>query len=399
MEALPSRSVILVVGLVSIMGCRDEAGSPTGPTPTTLQADMAATLAFRQVSAGEYHTCGVTTDNRAYCWGANGGTLGDGTTIDRLQPAAVLGEFRFRHVSAGGSQHTCGVTTDYQAYCWGLNHMGQLGDGTTTLRSMPAPVAGGRQFRQVSAGTDYACGITYPDDRAFCWGRNDYGQLGVGDQIQRLTPAAVQGGRRFRQISASQWFAGHTCALTTTNEVYCWGSNRYGQIGDSSTAKRRVRPVLVVGGREFAHVDAGPRQTCGVTTASRAFCWGYGVDGQLGTGDTHSSSWPRPVARRLTFVRVTGGVSHTCGETTTGQAYCWGTGPLGTGSGTTELKPIPVTGGLLFGQLSTGPYHTCGKTTTSTAYCWGYNGWGQLGDGTTTSRLVPTAVADPLSPS
>lgn len=381
--------------LLAALGCRDGTDSPTEPRVASPGMAAATALSLWQVSAGEFHTCGVTTDNLAYCWGANGGTLGDGTTVDRLRPAAVLGGLRFRHVSAGDGQHTCGVTTDYRAYCWGLNNAGELGDGTTIKRSLPVPVAGGRQFLQVSAGLGYTCGITYADNRAYCWGGNTFGQLGVGDQVERLTPTAVHGGRRFRQISASGW-PGHTCAVTTTNEVYCWGSNRDGELGDSSTAKRRVRPVLVVGGRLFAHVDAGSHFTCAVTTGSRAFCWGYGIDGQLGTGDTRSSSWPRPVARRLSFVRVTAGLRHACGESTTGQAYCWGIGWLGDGSEwKTQLKPVPIGSGLLFAQLSVAPFHTCGKTTAAVAYCWGYNGWGQLGDGTTTSRLLPTGVLGP----
>jgi alpha-tubulin suppressor-like RCC1 family protein len=394
MRPWPSRSAAVLAVLVTVVSCREDTGSPTAPAPGPEVATTATTaLAFWQVSGGEFHTCGVTTDGRAYCWGANGGTLGDGTTVDRFAPAAVLGGLQFRHVSAGGSQHTCGVTTDHHAYCWGLNHLGQLGDGTTILRSVPVPVVGGHQFRQVSAGLDYACGITYPDNQAYCWGRNDYGQLGVGDQIQRLTPTAVRGGRRFRQISAGEWFAGHTCAITTTNEAYCWGSNQYGQVGDSSSAQRRVRPVLVAGGHQFTQVEAGPRHTCAVTTDDRAFCWGYGLDGQLGTGQAYLSFWPRAVAGRLSFLRVTAGVHHTCGETSSGQAYCWGSGPLGNGSGTMQLKPVTVAGGLRFAQLSAASFHTCGKTTAAVAYCWGSNYYGQLGDGTTTDRLVPTAVA------
>jgi alpha-tubulin suppressor-like RCC1 family protein len=103
-------------------------------------------LSFRQVSAGGFHSCGLTSDNRAYCWGHNepstyadgSGELGDGTTISRLTPVAVFGGLHFRVVSAG-TQHTCGVTTDSLAYCWGLNTFGSLGEWNEHHSSDPGP--------------------------------------------------------------------------------------------------------------------------------------------------------------------------------------------------------------------------------------------------------------------
>jgi alpha-tubulin suppressor-like RCC1 family protein len=354
-------------------------------------------LAVRQVDAGDIHACAVTTDQQAYCWGNNGaGELGDATVADRLTPVAVVGGLRFRQVSAG-DEHTCGVTTDNLAYCWGFNFHGQVGDGTTTARSTPVPVAGGRRYRQVSAGAFFTCGVTYPDNLAYCWGRNDYGQLGAGDAVQRLTPVAVRGGHVFRQVSAGTFFNGlHACGVTLTNEAYCWGGNRYGQLGDSTTATRRVRPVLVAGGHHFIQVAAGAAHTCAVTPTNRAFCWGNGREGQIGNGKTYLSFWPRRVSGGLSFRRVTAGFRHTCGETIDNVAYCWGSGgQLGNGTTAQRATPVAVAGALGFAQLSAGEFSTCGTTTAAVAYCWGSNERGQLGDGTTADRLTPTAVAGP----
>jgi alpha-tubulin suppressor-like RCC1 family protein len=398
--------------LVAALGCREDAESPTAPELGPALATTATTaLAFYQVSGGGVHTCGVTTDNRAYCWGRNlVGQLGDGTTTDRLTPVAVAGMLRFRQVSAGDG-YTCGVTTDDRAYCWGDDVYNQLGNGTNTgletcyfggsCSTRPVPVAGTRRFRQVDAGELHACGVT-TDDRAYCWGDNSFGQVGDGTMINnRSTPVAVSGGRQFRQVSAG---GAHTCGVTTSDEAFCWGVNGYGQLGDSSTASQRLTPSRVAGTRRFRQVDAGELHTCGVTTNDRAFCWGYGRNGQIGDGKTYLRFWPRAVAGGLSFERVSAGVLHTCGETTLNQAYCWGDNALGQlGNGTNtgpetchyrpcSTRPVAVAGGRFFKQVSAGVWHACG-TTAAAAYCWGYNSFGQVGDGTTTDRLTPVPVA------
>lgn len=385
--------------VLSGVSCRgDDVVAPSNddaPEPGQALASASTTaLALVQVSGGAYHTCGVTTDGRAYCWGRNlEGQLGDGTnTFLRPRPAPVAGTLRFRHVSAGHS-HTCGVTMDYRVYCWGFNHNGQLGDGTTTWRSDPVPVAGGLRFRQVAAGFLHTCALTYPDERAYCWGENAGGELGDGTRTQRLTPVAVSGGRKYHVVSAGQR---HTCGLTSLNEAFCWGENRFGQIGDSSTASA-PRPSRVAGGRAFRQIDAGANFTCAVTTNFRAFCWGDGRQGQIGNGKTYLSLWPRAVAGGILFERVSTGGVHACGETTGNRAYCWGAnfnGEVGDGTETTRLTPVAVSGGLFFSQLTAGSAHNCGRTSDAVAYCWGNNASGQLGDGSLTfNRSTPVRVA------
>ena len=229
--------------VLAALGCREDTESPTAPEPApALDITPAHTLSFRQVNAGFGHTCGVTTNNLAYCWGFNAfGQLGDGTTtILRLTPVAVAGGLLFRQVSAGFA-HTCGVTTNNLAYCWGFNASGRLGDGTTALRLMPVLVhAGARRFRQVIAGDVPTCGVT-TDSLAFCWGGNFEGQLGDGTTTDRLTPVRVAGGHHFRQISEGSH---HSCAVTTGDQAFCWGGNPLGELGDGTTTNR-LTPVAV----------------------------------------------------------------------------------------------------------------------------------------------------------
>lgn len=380
------------VYVAAVLGCRENGESPTAPDAAPAPAvAVAQGLAFYQVSGGNARTCGVSTDNRAYCWGF--GLLGDGSTYSqRLRPVEVAGELSFRQVSSG-VDHTCGVTTDYKAYCWGGNSSGHLGDGTTLERLTPAPVAGGHRFRHVDAGSFHTCGLSYPDNQAYCWGSNFKGKLGDGTTADHLTPVPVARGLRFHQVSAG-W--NHSCAVTTDDRAFCWGSNSEGQVGDGSEVNRRQRPVPVAGGQLFRQVDASFDYTCAVTVDDRAFCWGDGTYGQVGDGTTSHPRSPSAVAGGLRFNRVSAGGFHACGETEENRAYCWGHnvfGSVGDGTSKQRLRPAAVTGGLAFSQVSAGSFHTCGVTPAGVAYCWGENSNGELGDGTRIGRRRPGEVA------
>jgi alpha-tubulin suppressor-like RCC1 family protein len=349
------------------------------------------------VSTGDGYTCGVTLEDRAYCWGANiYGRLGDGTVeTDRLTPVAVAGGLRFRMVHAGGL-HTCGLTTDDRAYCWGLNLDGQLGDGTTAYyRLTPTAVAGGRRFRLLRVGYEHSCAVT-PFDVTYCWGSNLDGQLGDGTTTDRLKPVRVVGGLEFKQLSGGNY---HTCGVTTAERAYCWGFNAQGQVGDGTTMQR-LRPTLVAGGLRFRQVSGGGLHTCGLTLENRAHCWGLNADGQLGDGTTTTYRLtPVLVVGGLRFDHLSAGNYGTCGVTTVNQPYCWGRnsdGEVGDGTTTSRLRPTAVGGGRRFSGIWGGDGHACGVTSEDRAYCWGENSSGQVGDGTTIQRLTPTLVAGRL---
>jgi alpha-tubulin suppressor-like RCC1 family protein len=303
----------------------------------------------------------------------------------------------FSALSTGG-RHTCALDAG-TAYCWGFNNFGQLGDATTDPRLFPAPVVGGLSFASVSAGIRHTCGLT-ATGAAYCWGWNDWGQLGDGSTTDRHAPVAVLGGIAFASLSAG---TAHTCGVTTTGTPYCWGFNLYGGLGDGTTAQRSS-PVPVAGGLTFVTISAGGGYTCGVRSTGAAYCWGHNEQGQLGDGSTTNRSTPVPVSGSLSFAALTARDVHTCGVTPEGTAYCWGSnswGTLGDGSGLSSAVPVSVAGGLAFRALAAGGIqaldYTCGVTTAGAGYCWGYNADGQLGDGSTTIRTTPVAVLGGLT--
>ena len=403
---LKGKAAGLAVSVIVLLGCREGSESPTGPeTPLPQAAAVAAPLAFVQVSTGGFHSCGVTTAGKAFCWGGNGaGQLGDGTVFfnqSRTTPKAVIGGLRFRHVTAG-YEHTCGVTTDDRVYCWGQNFFGQLGNGTQGSDhfqvSTPAEVVGGRRFRQVRAGFSHTCAITLADV-AFCWGENIRGQIGDGTSgINRPRPVRVLGDQKWAFITGG---AAHTCAVTRSDQLFCWGWNEHGQLGNGSRTNR-TRPTPVSGGRLFREVEAGGEHTCGVTNGDLAYCWGRNFAGSLGDGTETERLTPGAVAGARRFAHVNAGEYHTCGVTRAGRGLCWGLNSQGqVGDGTLGSRSLPVPLALTpdLKQLdlkqiaASNIFHTCGITTDNRAYCWGAGGL--LGDGTTTQRLSPVPVVGP----
>jgi alpha-tubulin suppressor-like RCC1 family protein len=401
---MPLRHYLPALLLLTLLGCDEQSQSPTAPETTPeLSAAAAALLSFRQISPGVYVTCGTTTDDRAYCWGQNFfGELGIGGPVDNpdgnfsTRPMAVTGGLRFRVVSAG-SHHACGLTTGDLAYCWGVNNFGQLGDGTRTHRSQPRAVAGGRRFRQLRVGVNHTCAVTFADV-AFCWGDNTYGQLGDGTTNGPLRPVRVAGGLQLRRVFAGGF---HTCGSTSVGKTYCWGRNNHGQLGDATTIQR-LKPVAVKTSLLFSQLSTGNLHSCAVSSG-KAYCWGRNRWGQLGDGTMTPRLQPKLVSGSLAFAGVSGGNDYTCGTTTGRKAYCWGfndEGRLGDGSeNTVRSTPVPVAGGLLFTGVNTSVlgWTTCGVTSASRGYCWGDNNSGQVGDGTyANNRLTPVLVASPM---
>jgi alpha-tubulin suppressor-like RCC1 family protein len=310
-------------------------------TPTPVKGDRP----FDAVDAGNLNTCGLTTADLAYCWGQN---LPTGTTT---QPVLVDQTRHFVQVSAG-RDHMCGITSGGKAWCRGENSAGQLGDGTTTDRSSLVGVTGGHTFRQISMSIYHTCAVTV-DDQAFCWGDNTFGQLGNGKSggggtsvALEVRPTAVLGGLRFRTISAGDTF---TCGLTTDDRGYCWGWNNAGQLGDE-TLTDRLTPALVHGGKRWQQIEAGNSHACGINLEGKGFCWGRDAEGQLGIGafdGIDHGQKPQVVAGGLVWRRLSSGGLHTCGVTTTNVAYCWGynqKGQLGDGTATSRPRPTKVVG-------------------------------------------------------
>lgn len=239
---------------------------------------------FKSVTVGGAHACAISTTDTAYCWGADSsGQLGDARRINSTTPIPLAVGFessKWSRLSAG-ELHTCGISTGGFAYCWGENSSGQLGNGAPGPDAdTPTTVAGGLTFTEISAGGRHACGIATGGD-LYCWGANDSLQLGTSTapNVVSSTPLLVSGISNVIQVSAG---ANHTCALVQGGQAYCWGSASWGQVGNGTTSGIVSSPAQVSGAQQFRSISAGRRHTCGVDTSNISWCWGSNVFGALG---------------------------------------------------------------------------------------------------------------------
>ena len=356
---------------------------------------------IQAISAGHGHTCALTTEGSVTCWGNNSsGQLGNGTTRDRYTPVGVGGlSSGVQAIVSRGAEHTCALTVAGGVMCWGNNESGQLGDGTTTNRYTPADVVGlNSGVQAISAGTTHTCALTLTGE-VVCWGGNEYGQLGDGITTNHLTPVKV-GGLSSDVQAISAGYA-HTCALTAAGGVKCWGANPAGQLGDG-TPISRYTPGDVNGlSSGVQAISSGGGHVCALTTTGGVKCWGHNYDGELGDGTKTERYTPVDVSGLSSGVQaISGGMYYTCALTMAGATMCWGNndyGQLGDGTTTNRYTPVEVSGlGSDVQAISASWRNTCALTKAGGTICWGDNDFGQLGDGTTTDQLTPVEVSGPI---
>ena len=362
------------------------------------------------ISAGGDHTCALTAARGVKCWGKNDyGQLGNGESgkgKDRATPVDVVGLSSGVVAISAGDTHTCALTAARGVKCWGMNLYGQLGNGKSKetyeiLSATPVDVAGlSSGVAAISAGGDHTCALTAARG-VKCWGKNEYGRLGNGESgsdMVRATPVDVVG-LSSGVVAISAGFQ-HTCALTSTGGVKCWGYNYFGELGNGESRKDvagkeqiSATPVDVVGlSSGVAAISAGLAHTCAITAARGVKCWGGNSTGQLGNGESGSGNERNTP---VDVVGLSGGVAaisagnlHTCTLTAAGGVKCWGEnywGELGngeSGKGKDRATPVDVTGlssGVV--AISTEGIHTCVLTAAGGVKCWGRNDFGQLGNG------------------
>ncbi len=375
-----SRCVLMIIILLFVL-------IPSQSTGAENQIEAAIqSVGFSQIEAGNRHTCAITQSGASVCWGKNS-TRELGTfTPGENYPFPIRPQDMTDSASAitGATNHSCLINASGQTYCWGSGSYGQMGDEETTDNQTPGQVIGFANPLLISAGGNTTCGLN-ETGQAYCWGSGGYGEMGNGTiNWINTSPVLVSlPGLEISKISVGYF---HVCAVTSAGAAYCWGRDNYGQLGNDALLEDSNLPVLVSGfDIGMADISAGTRHTCGLTTEGAVLCWGYGEEGYLGNGELINSPVPVQVTDLTSGVSdIACGDSHSCavqGET----VKCWGYNGYGAlGDGTYEDRYTPVSVVGLAGTpvaVSVGRLHSCALLEGGTIQCWGYDSEGQLGIG------------------
>jgi alpha-tubulin suppressor-like RCC1 family protein len=385
---------------------------------------------YQSIASGYDFSCALDTDGQVWCWGDDSELqLGYpdnvyvysnapymcGVLPCSLTPVPVSGGNKFQSITAGFN-FACGIDTSGVAWCWGADDWGELG---VTGGPIPpqevggAPFGSAHKFLSLSAGGNHACGVT-TDHLLFCWGSNQWGELGIGSPNPTAPPTQVN-------VANRQWIAVaagtlHTCAITSNSAMFCWGNDDSGELGIDFTTTPTDRctigpnvsfckrtPVQVQAGAggvpsgSWDLVSAGTGFTCGRdANGAKTYCWGGNVNGELGNGSTSTSPGPyaTPVSVSTTLVVLSSHFSHTCAgplNVGPGTTVCWGADPLFPPS-FAIATPTSVPNNVFLG-LAPGGVHTCALDNNSAAWCWGLGFYGNLGDGSTADSRVPVPVS------
>ncbi len=366
-------------------------------------------IKYRSLSAATQHACNIASGGIAWCWGLNSrqGRIGLPTLTDDAKstvPVMVPGGHRFTQLATFG-RTTCGIRTDGRAYCWGYNAWGALGIASSIGQSAtPVAVETSLRFKQISAGADHVCAVG-TDNRIFCWGNNQWGQFGAGNTVSSHIPTVTVSGDAFASVTTGNEF---TCGVTMAGNGWCWGADGAGETGTGAPISNgnttKLLPQAMTGGHRWAMLSASNQVACGVTTAGAGYCWGNSTSGRLGSTGSATST-PRAISGGHNWRQISAGFAHVCGVTTQSDVYCWGSnanGQLGVGLQNGSTTPVRA-GTIRASEVSaanvasgSGSFTCAISVDRLTTSCWGRNDVGQLGNGNTTSdiasNVTPTIV-------
>ena len=358
--------------------------------------DSLAIVSSHRIGTGWWSTCAVREAGALYCWGYNGyGAVGDGTQTDRHTPVLVSGLDPVAQVAVG-AYSACALSTKGTVSCWGSGAYGEMGDGVarSTPALLPVAVAGLTNVVELSAGAHHFC-VRKSDDSLWCWGFSAHGEVGDGVFADVRPVGKIMDD--VAQVSADTY---NTCAAMKDGTAKCWGENVNGTDGTGTSDTPYDTPQTVSGLSGVVRVGTGTLQACALLADGTVKCWGDNAFGEIGDNTTDERLTPVSVQNLIDVAQIVPGgpgagyLIATCALGKNGAVSCWGAngyGELGNGGTTSSLVPTAASITNVI-ELAVGGGHACAERNDGSLWCWGYDAYGEIGDGATTNELSPVRI-------
>jgi len=315
---------------------------------------------WRKVANGKNHTLAIDNQGYLWSWGNNSsGQLGHGDRTSRITPARISNK-TWTYIAAG-RDHSLAIDSNGRLYAFGSNAYGQIGDGTNNNRLSPVLIDQiDTQWIYVSAGHDFSIAIS-DDGELYCWGNNEYSQLGTGDTVLRNVPTKI-GIKTWKMVDAGR---DHALAIDTSDNLYAWGNNAYGQLGLGNNNTANVPTLL--SGSTWKKISAGEFYSLAINSLDKAYGWGNNAYGQLGNQQGKNSgnkiNAPSVIRNDLTFTNIYAGYRHSAAIQSNKDMWLWGDNTYGQlGYQTSQLSnselPVKLNSTNDFGNIALGEYHT-----------------------------------------
>ena len=361
------------------------------PTSVTASNGTIFVLGVTKVASGEFHTCALFNDSTVKCWGLNNVyQIGDGTTTNRTVPTLVTGISNATDIVVG-TYHSCALLSDHTIKCWGKNSTGQLGDGTTTTRTAPVLVSGiSTAVAVYSTNSAFHSCALLSDTTVRCWGYNSSGQLGDTTTTSRST--AIDPG--FTNVTSVAVGDAHTCVLFTAGNIKCVGTGSSGQLGNSASVNSTTW-VDVTGVTTGSEVFGLQYATCVKLASGTLQCWGGNGYARLGDGTGTNRNIPTTTPITGTLVKQSGGNDVSCILLSDNTIQCTGgnrNGEFGNYTNMGVSNFTTLSGITNVTQISVGYTHVCAVLTNGNVKCWGGNSHGQLGNGIYNNKITPAQI-------
>jgi alpha-tubulin suppressor-like RCC1 family protein len=304
--------------------------------------EISSSTNWCQVSISVAHTAVIKTSGELWAWGCGDGRLGNGTITPHCSPVREFCSATDWCQVSAGFQHTVAIKTSGELWAWGPNGSGGLGDGTITQRCSPVrEFCSATDWCQVSAGGNFTAAIK-TSGQIWAWGRGNYSSLGDGTALSRCSPVReISSSTDWCQVSAGRY---HTIAIKTSNELWAWGRNNVAQLGDG-TVTQRCSPVREISSStDWCQTKQGGEHTVAIKTSGELWAWGNNACGRLGDGTlTNRCSPVREICSSTDWCQASGGTSHTAALKTSGELWAWGSnasGQLADGTIITRCSPV-----------------------------------------------------------